>query len=1353
MNKNLHTHFRPVNQTGRVIFRTPLGASEEARPRRSEGGIALVITLLMLSVITFLAIAFLAMSRRDRAAVTVTLDSATAQNMSDAAFNRAQAEIIAQMMAHGDALSYDYMVSRNYISPYGFNKNSTDTTNVNYDIYSSSGVINPPFNMAQNQSAWAQNIANLYYDPRPPVFVVTNPAFPARSDFRFWVDINRNGRFETNGFLPVIAENGRTNGNFEYFNGEPEWIGVLRDPLHRHSGTNTFGGRYAYMVLPIGKTLDFNYIHNWAKGNYVDTLTTRNFTNTSGDGLDGSRIPDDGFARDQGVASYELNLAALLDIVCPDAYEYGLPNVPLEEYSIKPPDYYRYYPPDRGVGQANSGYAFDDAEAFVHYRYWIWPLEANSPYLGFGTLHNLIPSLYLAPAQFNSYGIDAHCLTAQTTPPFDPTNRVENFLPKSAQLWPGSYSSNMFYDLQDLFDPTKTSAAFTNRMLLAGSRTNSEDRYTFERLLNNISMGSQPEYGVWVHGDTGALTLRTKVNINFSNTAQIQSGPYTPMPTNLVNWTPLGFFTNAAELLLRSQTFTFTNYEYVGGVAIPAYPPITNYFGATNIPVFRVYYPGIRYNEAIHRMLQLAANIYSDTVSSNYLPGATGHGIRYTGTLPNVRHPFVFRPLYQEVNVGTSNWGVNIVGWTNVSTGQAAYNQLDQKLVPYVDLTSNNVIHGTINSYIKSGRAFNLNGIPWVISAEQGLPCFYDYAYNNRVLFARKVLFVRSINGAGLPNTNEPPVYTNQFTLMSISNSFGVGAWNPYTTPFTGSANNNFTTYYLAGNVTVEVTNNYDYGYTTNFSYLYDPATAGTGFQWPAWSGIPTPSSSNGFVTLFSSNIITVPPSYFSESYRRLIFLTNNPTSSNMFLSEDTHQKGWPVHHWTLSVTNHVVYALFEGYPSSGVLLDYVNLGPFGSFLDITSNILGQGSGGGLPPGEANSDTAYWYPGRANDLPGSPMSTGLINQIDYNLSDQIYYNSLVGLKPGNTGCIGGFDFGPDINPSNVLTQVESWAANDPLVHYTTGDLKPPGPDVVHNDSATAQAGLLLSPVTNSVGGIVRERYDPWGIASGIPYNDMLYQDPMITSASAWQFPSNKFPSVGWLGRVHRGTPWQTVYFKSDNPKGDPDQFSGWTNWVNTLDTYPTNDWVLADLFTTALNDNSARGLLSVNQTNDAAWAAALAGVIALSNINVGVQILPTNVYQFVEGTLPASNPTNGINYARSLHVNGLFHHVGDILAAPVLTVQSPFVNYRTGTEISDEVVERIPQQIMGLLKVGEPQFVIYAWGESLRPKNLYLSSPNNNLCTNYEITGEFLSRTVCHVVHTNGTPKMVIDSYNVEPSD
>jgi hypothetical protein len=1321
---------------------------------RSEHGIALVITLLMLSVITFLAVAFLAMSRRDRAQVTATLDSDSSRNMSDTAFNRAQAEIIAQMLAHGDALSYDYMASHNYISPYGFNKNSRDTTNVNYDIYTSSGVINPEINMSKDPAHWAQNIADLFYDPRPPVFVVTNPAYPNNSDFRFWVDINRNGRFETNGYLPYMAEDGlQAPANFSfpagfsqanYMNGEPEWIGVLRDPLNRHSATNQFIGRYAYMVLPIGKTLDFNYIHNWAKGNYSNSGS---LTNDAGNG----NVENDGFARDQGIASYELNLAALLDIVSPDAYEYGFPNYAF--YDVKTPQQYQYFPPYHGNAySANKGFAFDDAEAFVHYRYWRWPTLGGSQYLGFAPMRTLFPTLFPpGNTNFNTFGIDAYCVTAQTEPPFDPTNTVNiDYVRTTTLPWPGSYSSNMFYDPQDLFDPNRTSVAFTNRLLLAGSRTNSEDRYTFQRLLANIGTGSQPEYGVWVYNDSNQLTLRTKVNINFDNTAQIQNGPYSPMPTNLVNWTPLGFFTNAAELLLRSQTFTFTNYQVYNGRWVTNGTYSLANFGVTNIPIFRFYNPGVQYNEAIHRMLQLAANIYSTTVSSNYTPFKTGLPPQNVEP-PQVRYPFVFRPLVRRVNIGTPNDGIDIVGFTNdVSDAYIAHQQMQW---PFLDLNSNNVVLGYINDFAKRGSDFNISGIPWVVSAEQGLPQFYQYSYDNRILLTRKVLFSR-YNKGGEPDTNRPPQYTNQFYVMSISNSFGIGAWNPYTTPFGGSLHNRIggtayfiggTAYYLSNYVTIELTNNYHFGYLTSYSYVQN--NPNTVFDWKAWNGVPNASSSNGFVTLFTTNFASVPPCYFSESQQRLVFFTNSIITSNSVLPQDTNQTGWPVHRWTLNVTNHVVYALFDGTASTGnALLDFVNLGPFGSSIDITNEILAPN---GIPDMLASGP---WSIGRATDLPSSPQSYGLAYQVDFDIpTDAIYANSLSGVRQGQQ-CIGGWVFAPGYNPSNVLVQTERWVANDPMVHYTAGDLRwPPGGDLVQSPNV---GGIyLLTPVTNSVGGI-SDRYDPWDRPGSSDPVDMLIKDPLITSASAWGFPTNKYPSVGWLGRVHRGTPWQTVYFKSDNPAND-NALSKWLSWTsspwNTLtepDTYPTNDWVLPDLFTAAMNDNSARGLLSVNQTNDAAWAAVLAGVIALTNVNGGVAIFPTNVYQFVDAT-------NGINAVRSTNLNGLFHKVGEILAAPALTVQSPFLANTSlaSGEVSDDVVERIPQQIMGLLKVGEPQFVIYSWGESLRPKSLYLSSPNNNLCTNYEITGEFLSRAVCHVVHTNGTPKMVIDSYNIEPAD
>jgi hypothetical protein len=258
----------------------------------------------------------------------------------------------------------------------------------------------------------------------------------------------------------------------------------------------------------------------------------------------------------------------------------------------------------------------------------------------------------------------------------------------------------------------------------------------------------------------------------------------------------------------------------------------------------------------------------------------------------------------------------------------------------------------------------------------------------------------------------------------------------------------------------------------------------------------------------------------------------------------------------------------------------------------------------------------------------------------------------------------------------------------------------------------------------------------------------------MASANVWQFPTNLFPGVGWLGRVHRGTPWQTIYLKADNPTS---QYQPWyTTWVNSPYTYPTNDWSLVDLFTAAPNDNAARGLLSVNQTNDAAWAAVFSGVIALSSPTEGTVIDPTTNGLYNFGVYNLMEAANGINAVRTNQPNGVFHKMGDILQAPVLTTQSPIVTNYAGT-LTDEMVERIPQQTLSLLKLGLPQFVIYSWGQSLRPKTLYPASGSlNNICTNYEITGEFLSRTVCHVVSADGTtsaPRIVIDNYNIEPGN
>ena len=63
----------------------------------TQRGVALVLTLIMLSVITFLTVAFLAVSRRDRASVTTSLNQTDSQLMADTALARVQSEMTTQI--------------------------------------------------------------------------------------------------------------------------------------------------------------------------------------------------------------------------------------------------------------------------------------------------------------------------------------------------------------------------------------------------------------------------------------------------------------------------------------------------------------------------------------------------------------------------------------------------------------------------------------------------------------------------------------------------------------------------------------------------------------------------------------------------------------------------------------------------------------------------------------------------------------------------------------------------------------------------------------------------------------------------------------------------------------------------------------------------------------------------------------------------------------------------------------------------------------------------------------------------------------------------------------------------------
>ncbi len=126
-----------------------------------------------------------------------------------------------------------------------------------------------------------------------------------------------------------------------------------------------------------------------------------------------------------------------------------------------------------------------------------------------------------------------------------------------------------------------------------------------------------------------------------------------------------------------------------------------------------------------------------------------------------------------------------------------------------------------------------------------------------------------------------------------------------------------------------------------------------------------------------------------------------------------------------------------------------------------------------------------------------------------------------------------------------------YQVNDPLVHYLASDLDA-GAGAVWQNTSTANGVWSYSddqsttPIpTPPTTDIVKGRYQPWSktapnVFQTADYNFVNatnwihYKDPLVWSADYWDFLTNKYPTVGWLGRVHRGTPWQTAYLKATN---------------------------------------------------------------------------------------------------------------------------------------------------------------------------------------------------------------------------
>jgi hypothetical protein len=221
-----------------------------------------------------------------------------------------------------------------------------------------------------------------------------------------------------------------------------------------------------------------------------------------------------------------------------------------------------------------------------------------------------------------------------------------------------------------------------------------------------------------------------------------------------------------------------------------------------------------------------------------------------------------------------------------------------------------------------------------------------------------------------------------------------------------------------------------------------------------------------------------------------------------------------------------------------------------------------------------------------------------------------------------------------------------------------------------------------------------------------------------------------------------------------------------------------NDRILFDLFTAALSDSASQGQMSINQSGLAGWSAIFGGVLAVTNAlpdaavtkdrnspqpRYGSVVIEPAAEPFRRGETnnPLLTLVNGINQTRAnpaLFPGGAFTRLGDILAVPELTEKSPFLNQSTAqiqAGISDAAYERLPQQVMGLLSVGTPRFVIYGYGQTLRPadNSVISSGPFFGLCTNYQVTAEMGIRAVVRVDGAPANPRVAVESFNLLPPD
>lgn len=644
--------------------------------------------------------------------------------------------------------------------------------------------------------------------------------------------------------------------------------------------------------------------------------------------------------------------------------------------------------------------------------------------------------------------------------------------------------------------------------------------------------------------------------------------------------------------------------------------------------------PTNQYDSAMHRLLQVSANVY-DATSTNEFPS-------------------IFRPLFEP----RSN-GVFLAGFTNDNSA------------------------GTLDAWLET----NPYGLPMIIAARKGFPNFNELSMRSEILAQRKLQVARLPGNP--PGPGHFPNATNQMYVLSLSNYVGVEAWNAYDYMRSGSyprpvtlAVSNFTTLWLSN----------DLGMQTSAVLTASAAT-----NIPAnWLGGLT----RGFIVPFATNQVFLSNAIYQFANNRFA-----NTSTNAF---ETGLAGFPLPYWILGVSNRMQFVMTD----SGRIIDFVTLDAVQE-TDLFRQLIGaQNPYQGVPgaslviQGLWNTNRLFGPAGptegirRQMDISLGLVPTSLVDWRTFTLGTTLTqadkdraidaFRVFVGLGQLTTNQIATNStlvMVAPFNPAAKLSVQATWQANDPNVRHRASDLRI-GSTNIHRYLSPRVPATNGAP---SSLGRLNPAYAPWGgNPLGAEFNPLSYDravcDPGVYSADDWHFPVQAAPGASWLGQIHRGTPWQTLYLKADAAS-----FSNWLELGRDPRTHPTNDWRLAALLAPLFNTNDARSLRSINAAGVADWAATLAGLTVLSNsLGNPDRFAPL---QFETNTITAGSPqiqgiVDGINRARTAQGGQYFADVGAFLSVPELSSASPWLNlagYQVEFGLNDDAYEMLPAQLLSLV--------------------------------------------------------------------